>query len=74
MPFVEITTGSDLWVGEEEKKKLSKAVYDSIIEVYQEVKGYKPQCWVVIREHPTDNLLINGESLTEIRKKQQAQR
>ena len=68
MPLVEITTGSDFFT-EGEKIKLSKAVYDSILGVYREVKGTKPHVWIVIREHPPNNWLINGETLTEVRKK-----
>lgn len=68
MPFVEITIGTG-FLTSEEKVKLNKAVNDSILEVLQEVKGIRPEVWVVIREHPPDNLLIDGETLTEIRKK-----
>lgn len=68
MPFVELTTGSGSF-NEEEKKKLAKALYDSVIGVYQEVKGMKPHCWVVIREESPDSWVIDGETLTEVRKK-----
>ena len=68
MPFVEITIGTG-FLSSEEKVKLNKAVNDSILEVLQEVKGIRPKVWVVIREHPPDNWLINGETLTEVRKK-----
>ena len=68
MPFVEITMGTEA-LTPEQKIKLNKAVTDSILGVFQEVKGIKPPVWIVIREHPPDNWLINGETLTEVRKK-----
>lgn len=68
MPFVEITIGTG-FLASEEKVKLTKAVNDCILGVFQEIKGIKPPVEIVIREHPPDNFLINGETLTEIRKK-----
>jgi len=73
MPFVEITMGTD-GLTSEEKIKLTKAVTDSILGVYQEEKGYKPRIIVLIREESPDNWLIDGETLTEVRKKRQAQK
>ena len=73
MPLVEITTGSGNFT-EEEKIKLTKTIYDSILGFYREVKGTKPHVWIVIREPPPNNWLIDGETLTEVRKKQLAKR
>ena len=68
MPFVEITIGTEFLTAEQ-KIKLNKAVAESMLRVFQEEKGIKPGIEIVIREHPPDNFLINGETLTEIRKK-----
>jgi len=68
MPFVEITAGTD-FLTSEQKIKLNKAITESMLRVFQEEKGIKPHISIVIREHPPDNFLINGETLTEIRKK-----
>jgi len=73
MPFVEISMGTES-LTPEQKIKLNKAVSDSLLRVFQEEKGIKPPVIVVIREHPPDNWLINGETLTEVRKKRQAQK
>ncbi len=73
MPLVEITTGSDFF-SEEEKIKLSKAIYNCMLGVYEEVKGIKPHVWVIIRETHPNNYLVDGETLTEVRKKREAQK
>jgi len=73
MPFVEITIGTE-FLTPEQKIKLNKAVTEGIWRIFQEEKGIKPPVEVVIREHPSDNFLINGITLTEIRKKRQVQK
>ena len=70
MPYVEITAGTD-FLTTEQKIKLNKAVTESMLRVFKEEKGIKPNITVVIREHPLDNFLINGETLTEVRKKRE---
>ncbi len=73
MPFVEISTGTD-FLTPEQKIKLNKAVTKSMLRVFQEEKGIKPNITVLIREHPPDNFLINGITLTEVREKRQAEK
>jgi len=73
MPFVEITMGTEALTNEQ-KIKLNKAVTEGILNVFQEEKGVKPHVWVVIREHHPNNWLIDGETLTEVRKKRQSKR
>jgi 4-oxalocrotonate tautomerase family enzyme len=68
MPFVQIITGTD-FLTSEQKIKLNKAVMESMLRVFQEEKGIKPSIDIIIQEHPPDNFLINGETLTEVRKK-----
>lgn len=73
MPLVEISIGEGAFT-DEQKIQLTKAVNESIAEFYQEVKGAKSHIWVVIREEAADNWLIDGETLTEVRKKRLAQK
>ncbi|MGB6681642.1 MAG: tautomerase family protein [Candidatus Bathyarchaeia archaeon] len=73
MPFVEITSGTGALTSEQ-KIKLNKAVTDSVKDFYQAEKGFRPNVWVVLREHDPDNILVNGETLTEIRKKREAEK
>jgi len=73
MPFVEISMGTES-LTPEQKIKLNKAMSDCLLRVFEEEKGIKPPVIVVIREHSPDNWLINGETLTEVRKKRQAQK
>ncbi|WP_455369700.1 tautomerase family protein [[Eubacterium] cellulosolvens] len=73
MPFVEITSGTGA-LTPEQKIKLNKAVTNSIKDFYQEEKGFRPNVWVVLREHEPDNILVNGETLTEVRKKRETQK
>ena len=73
MPFVEITIGTEA-LTPDQKIKLNKAVTESIWKIFQEEKGIKPPVEVIIREHPPDNFLINGITLTELRKKRQVQK
>jgi phenylpyruvate tautomerase PptA (4-oxalocrotonate tautomerase family) len=73
MPFVEITSGTGA-LTPEQKIKLNKAVTNSVKDFYQEEKGYRPRVWVVLREHDPDNILVDGETLTEIRKKREAEK
>jgi len=73
MPFVEISMGTES-LTTEQKIKLNKAISDTLLRVFQEEKGIKPPVIVVIREHSPDNWLIDGETLTEVRKRRQTQR
>lgn len=73
MPFVEITSGTGA-LTPEQKIKLNKAVTNSVKDFYQEEKGYRPRVWVVLREHDPDNILVDGETLTEIRKKRETEK
>lgn len=73
LPFVEITMGTEA-LSTDQKIKLNKAVTDGILKVFHEEKGVKPHVWVVIREHPPDNWLVDGETLTEVRKKRESQK
>ena len=70
MPFVEITMGEGALTSEQ-KITLNKAVTECIKGFYMDVKGYSPSVYVIIREHAPDNFLINGETLTEVRKKRE---
>ena len=73
MPFVEITSGTGA-LTPEQKIKLNKAVTNSVKDFYQEEKGFRPRVWVVLREHDADNILVDGETLTEVRKKREAEK
>jgi 4-oxalocrotonate tautomerase family enzyme len=73
MPLVEISIGEGGFT-DEQKIQFTKAVNERIAEFYQEVKGAKPHIWIIIREESADNWLINGETLTEVRKKRLAQK
>jgi phenylpyruvate tautomerase PptA (4-oxalocrotonate tautomerase family) len=68
VPFVEISMGGGAFTTEE-KEILSKAVYNTVIECYRKAKGVTPHCWVVIREEPPETWVIDGETLTEVRRK-----
>ncbi len=68
VPFVDISLGGGAFTMEQ-KEKLSKAVYNAVVEFYRNTKGITPHCWVVIREEPPETWIIDGETLTEIRKK-----
>jgi 4-oxalocrotonate tautomerase family enzyme len=73
VPLVEISIGEGGFT-DEEKIQFTKAINASIAEFFQEVKGVKPHIWIIIREEAADNWLINGETLTEVRKKREAQK
>jgi phenylpyruvate tautomerase PptA (4-oxalocrotonate tautomerase family) len=73
MPFVEITSGTGA-LTPEQKIKLNKAVTNSVKDFYQEEKGFRPHVWVVLREHDPDNILVDGETLTEVRKKRETEK
>ncbi len=70
MPIVEISVSEGAFTPEQ-RTNLGKAINDKVTEFYQNVKGTKPPIWVVIREEPADNWIIEGESLTELRKRTQ---
>ena len=73
MPFVEITSGTGA-LTPEQKIKLNKAVSESIKDFYEDEKGFRPPVWVVLREHDPDNILVDGETLTEVIKKREAEK
>ena len=73
MPFVVITSGTGA-LTPEHKSKLNKALTNRIKDVYQEEKGFRPRVWVVLREHDPDNILVDGETLTEVRKKRETEK
>ena len=70
MPIVEISVSEGAFTPEQ-RTDLGKAINEKLTEFYQSVKGVKPRIWVIVREEPTDNWIIGGESLTELRKKMQ---
>jgi phenylpyruvate tautomerase PptA (4-oxalocrotonate tautomerase family) len=73
MPFVEITSGTGA-LTTEQKIKLNKTVSKSIKDVYEAEKGFRPNVWVVLREHDPNNILVNEETLTEVRKKRETEK
>jgi phenylpyruvate tautomerase PptA (4-oxalocrotonate tautomerase family) len=73
MPIVEISVGQGAF-SPEERTNLGKAINEKVIEYYQKTKGSKPHVWVIVREEPPDNWIIEGESLTEYRKRMQQQK
>ncbi len=73
MPFVEISMGAGAFTTQE-KAELSKAVYEAVSGYYRRLKGVTPHVWVVIREEPAETWIVDGEYLSELRKKAQAQR
>jgi 4-oxalocrotonate tautomerase family enzyme len=70
MPIVEISVSEGAFTSEQ-RTSLGKALNDKVTEFYQNVKGVKPNVWVIVREVPGDNWIIAGESLTELRKRTQ---
>jgi phenylpyruvate tautomerase PptA (4-oxalocrotonate tautomerase family) len=73
LPFVEISMGAGAFTTQE-KAELSKAVYEAVAGVYRRLKGVTPHVWVVIREEPAETWIVDGEFLTEVRKKAQAKK
>lgn len=70
MPVVEISVSEGAFTPEQ-RTDLGKAINEKVTEFYQKVKGAKPSIWVIVREEPADNWVIEGESLTELRKRKQ---
>lgn len=72
MPLVEITLGTGTLTSEQ-KTNLGKAVHNEVKKFFQDafkdMKGVKFDIWVVIREESSDSYIVNGESISEIRKK-----
>ena len=73
MPFVEITSGTGA-LTPEQKIKLNKAVTDIVKDFFQAEKRFRPPVWVVLREHDPDNILVDGETLTEVIKKRETEK
>jgi len=68
MPIINVTmTHEDGGATKEEKEKLSKALTDAFVNIFQ--RGAKT-CVVIIDEVSTDNYAIGGETISNIRQKE----
>ena len=68
MPIINVTmTHEDGGATKEQKEKLSKALTDTFVNIFQ--RGAKT-CVVIIDEVSTDNYAIGGETISNIRQKE----